>query len=57
MIMRPGENAILRYATTTSMTALLTVKTVKISIVNTDGYILSDIVVSVVHIYSVLLAS
>jgi hypothetical protein len=39
------------------MALLLTVKTVNISIVNTAGYILSDIIANVVSIDVVLLAS
>jgi hypothetical protein len=45
------------YATTPASTAMLTVKKVNISIVNTYGYIASDIVVSVVPINIVLLES
>jgi hypothetical protein len=54
--MGPVLNATLLYATTTSRTALLTVKTVNISIVNTAGYTVLDIVSSVVPIDVALLA-
>jgi hypothetical protein len=48
---------ILLYSTTTSSTAMLTVNTVNISIVNTDGYITSDIIVCVVPFSIVLIVS
>jgi hypothetical protein len=57
MIMWPVGTVILRYATTTSMSALLTVRTVNIIIVNTDGYIVLDIILGVVRIDIVLLTS
>jgi hypothetical protein len=48
-------NATLLYATTTSRNEPLTLKTVNIRIVNTSGYIVSEIVVNVVPIHIVLL--
>jgi hypothetical protein len=56
IIMCPVLNATLLYATTTSRTAMLTVKTVNISIVNTAGYTVLDSVANVVPIDVALLA-
>jgi hypothetical protein len=54
-IMIPVLNVTFLYATTISRTAMLTVKTENISIVNTDGYTVLDIVVKVVPIDVALL--